>query len=114
MAEEMDDQAWEMLNRPVSGNGLTLLSGTSGDSGGKGHESEEDALKSALGMLVRMTRLHDLGLAQLLCMPEEGQEDEPVRNPKTGKEKGEGLLRDTGAGPLQDTGAQLLQATEVA
>ncbi|KAI5887652.1 uncharacterized protein SCHCODRAFT_02638615 [Schizophyllum commune H4-8] len=81
MAEEMDDRAWEMLNRPVSGNGLTLLSGT-GDSGGEGHESEEDALKSALGMLVRMTRLHDLGLAQLLCMPEEaggeGGEDEPV------------------------------------
>ena len=63
-----------------------------------------------------MTRLHDLGLAQLLCMPEEGDasdEGAPARNPLAGKEAAEGLLRDTGAGPLQDTGAQPLQATEV-
>lgn len=67
---------------------------------------------------MRMTRLHDLGLAQLLCMPEEegdaSGEGAPARNPLAGKEAGEGLLRDTGAGPLQDTGAQPLQATEVA
>ena len=42
----MDDRAWEMLNRPVSGNGLTLLSGTPGDSGGEGHESEGEGHES--------------------------------------------------------------------
>ncbi|KAL1731439.1 hypothetical protein EV714DRAFT_271676 [Schizophyllum commune] len=127
MAEEMDEEAWEMLNAPAS-NGFNPLGNGGGDGGDDGgHESEDDHLKAALGMLVRMTRLHDLGLAQLLCMPEEGGEeegegDEPVRNSIAGREKGEGLLRDTGAGPLrdtgagplQDTGAQPLQATEVA
>ena len=146
----MDEEAWEMLNAPAS-NGFNPL-GNGGRDGGDdgGHESEgtsglappvarrwkehrrlqatsDDHLKAALGMLVRMTRLHDLGLAQLLCMPEEGGKeegdgDEPVRSPVAGREKREALLRDTGAGllqdtgtgPLQDTGAQPLQATEVA
>ena len=140
-AEEMDEEAWEMLNRPVAGGGLGPF-GRNGDGGDVEPQSEgtsslappvakrwkehrrlqatsDDHLKAALGMLVRMTRLHDLGLAQLLCMPEEGDAsgegdgDEPVRSPVAGREKKEGLLRDTGAGPLQDTGAQPLQATEV-
>ncbi|KAI4520216.1 hypothetical protein K525DRAFT_204212 [Schizophyllum commune Loenen D] len=69
MAEEMDEEAWEMLNAPAN-----------------------DHLKAALGMLVRMTRLHDLGLAQLLCMPEEGGEeegegDEPMQDPIAVKEE---------------------------
>ncbi|TRM60056.1 hypothetical protein BD626DRAFT_461778 [Schizophyllum amplum] len=51
MAEEMDDATWDMLNRPIGGGGPA------------------DHLKAELGLLVRMTRLHDLGLAQL-CMPE--------------------------------------------
>lgn len=41
---------------------------------------------------MRMTRLHDLGLAQLLCMPEEGGEeegegDEPMQDPIAVKEE---------------------------
>jgi len=45
MAEEMEEVTWEFLN-------------TRGD--GRGDEE--------LSMLLRMTRLHDLGLAQL-CLP---------------------------------------------
>ena len=104
-----------MLNRPVAGGGLGPF-GRGGDvepqSEGtsslappvarrwKEHRrlqaTSDDHLKAALGMLVRMTRLHDLGLAQLLCMPEEGDAsgEGPVRDPKTGKEKGEEPSRD--------------------
>ncbi|KAL1741468.1 hypothetical protein HDZ31DRAFT_45387 [Schizophyllum fasciatum] len=64
MAEEMDDATWELLNSPSGG-------------------APDDLLKAELGMLVRMTRLHDLGLAQLLCMPdvevEEHGEDDCTR-----------------------------------
>ncbi|KAF8183765.1 hypothetical protein K438DRAFT_1920148 [Mycena galopus ATCC 62051] len=49
-ADEMDDDAWGLLN-----------------SGGAGSVSSDVSL--GLGMLVRMTRLHDLGLAQL-CLPD--------------------------------------------
>nr|GAT58949.1 predicted protein [Mycena chlorophos] len=47
MAEEMDEHAWTLLN-------------TSPEDG------DQTRLSLALGMLVRMTRLHDLGLAQLV------------------------------------------------
>jgi len=52
MGDEMDDTTWDLLNDPV----------------------EEDATNDTsrtLGMLVRMTRLHDLGLAQLCFDVEE-------------------------------------------
>ncbi|KAJ6476268.1 hypothetical protein C8R45DRAFT_834205 [Mycena sanguinolenta] len=49
-AEEMDDDAWDLLN-----------------SVGAGHVNS--SVSVGLGMLVRMTRLHDLGLAQL-CLPD--------------------------------------------
>jgi hypothetical protein len=49
-ADEMDDEAWTLLN-----------------SAGEGNASSGISL--GLGMLVRMTRLHDLGLAQL-CLPD--------------------------------------------
>lgn len=49
-ADEMDDTAWSLLNS----------SGESNASAG---------LSLSLGMLVRMTRLHDLGLGQL-CLPD--------------------------------------------
>ncbi|TFK47223.1 hypothetical protein OE88DRAFT_1686660 [Heliocybe sulcata] len=45
-AKELDDQTWEFLNTP-----------------GGGHDD------MGLGMLLRMSRLHDLGLAQL-CFPD--------------------------------------------
>ncbi|KAJ7280212.1 hypothetical protein C8J57DRAFT_1301938 [Mycena rebaudengoi] len=50
MAEEMDDDAWALLNSCGEGNANTVVS-------------------SGLGLLIRMTRLHDLGLAQL-CLPD--------------------------------------------
>ncbi|KAK7055160.1 hypothetical protein R3P38DRAFT_2845484, partial [Favolaschia claudopus] len=49
-AEEMDEGAWQDLN-----------------SAGEGHAPSPVGV--GLGMLVRMTRLHDLGLAQL-CLPD--------------------------------------------
>ncbi|KAJ7179584.1 hypothetical protein C8R46DRAFT_1074163 [Mycena filopes] len=57
-ADEMDDEAWTLLNSTGDGNA------TSGISVG-------------LGMLVRMTRLHDLGLAQL-CLPDVDFEEEEI------------------------------------
>ena len=50
MADEMDDASWELLNGP-------------------GVDSAQGDTSRALGMLVKMTRLHDLGLAQL-CFDE--------------------------------------------
>jgi len=49
-ADEMDDEAWGLLNSVGEGNASSGVS-------------------VGLGMLVRMTRLHDLGLAQL-CLPD--------------------------------------------
>ncbi|KAJ6542712.1 hypothetical protein B0H19DRAFT_1222017 [Mycena capillaripes] len=49
-ADEMSDEAWTLLNSAGSGNASSSVS-------------------VGLGMLVRMTRLHDLGLAQL-CLPD--------------------------------------------
>jgi hypothetical protein len=46
MEHEMDDMTWELLNGPGEGNARSDV--------GLG-----------LGMLVKMTRLHDLGLGQL-------------------------------------------------
>ncbi|KAJ7223095.1 hypothetical protein GGX14DRAFT_351999 [Mycena pura] len=50
MAEEMDEDAWTRLNSSGDGNA-------------------DSPVSIGLGMLVRMTRLHDLGLAQL-CLPD--------------------------------------------
>ncbi|KAF8346647.1 hypothetical protein F5887DRAFT_834094, partial [Amanita rubescens] len=44
--DEIDDETWEIMNGPAGGNGTSELG-------------------TALGMLVKMTRLHDLGLGQL-------------------------------------------------
>ncbi|KAF9477981.1 hypothetical protein BDN70DRAFT_880504 [Pholiota conissans] len=52
MADEMDDTTWELLNIPDD-------------------EVYQSSESRALGMLVRMTRLHDLGLAQLCFDPDE-------------------------------------------
>ena len=54
-ADEMDDLSWDMLNTPEF--------------------TTEGAVGQALGMLVKMTRLHDLGLAQL-CFDDEEEEDD--------------------------------------
>ncbi|KAJ7079770.1 hypothetical protein B0H15DRAFT_787694 [Mycena belliarum] len=55
-ADEMSDEAWAMLN-----------------SSGEGHATT--GVSVGLGMLVRMTRLHDLGLAQL-CLPDVAFDEE--------------------------------------
>ncbi|KAJ7468656.1 hypothetical protein FB451DRAFT_1136821 [Mycena latifolia] len=55
-ADEMDDAAWALLNRNSAGTHTVAVSA------------------AGLGMLVRMTRLHDLGLAQL-CLPDVDWED---------------------------------------
>ncbi|KDR74061.1 hypothetical protein GALMADRAFT_250790 [Galerina marginata CBS 339.88] len=52
MGDEMDDDAWELLNGPGETVAINDVSRT-------------------LGMLVKMTRLHDLGLAQLCFDAEE-------------------------------------------
>jgi hypothetical protein len=49
--DEIDDETWEIMNGPAGGNGTSELG-------------------TALGMLVKMTRLHDLGLGQL-CLGQE-------------------------------------------
>ncbi|KAH9477076.1 hypothetical protein JR316_0010992 [Psilocybe cubensis] len=46
MADEMDDEAWNLLNGP-------------------GENSTQNDVSHSLGMIVKMTRLYDLGLAQL-------------------------------------------------
>ncbi|KAJ6508607.1 hypothetical protein C8R45DRAFT_1089769 [Mycena sanguinolenta] len=57
-ADEMHDEAWTLLNSTGDGNAISGVS-------------------VGLGMLVRMTGLHDLGLAQL-CLPDVGfDEDGP-------------------------------------
>ncbi|KAK0213500.1 hypothetical protein IW262DRAFT_310731 [Armillaria fumosa] len=48
--DEMDDKAWSMLNAPLQ-------------------SDQHGELSTGLSMLVRMTRLYDLGLAQL-CFPD--------------------------------------------
>ncbi|KAJ6482917.1 hypothetical protein C8R47DRAFT_577324 [Mycena vitilis] len=55
-ADEMDDEAWTLLNSAGEGNANSGVS-------------------VGLGMLVRMTRLHDLGLAQL-CLPDVDLDEE--------------------------------------
>lgn len=52
ISDEIDDISWELLNRPqVPQN--------------PGHATAASLTSRALGLLVRMTRMHDLGLAQL-------------------------------------------------
>jgi len=57
MGIEMDEHSWNLLNGP--GDGMT-----------------QSELSQSLAMLVKMTRLHDLGLAQL-CF---GDEDVSMRS----------------------------------
>ena len=56
MAEDLDDATWELLDEsrppPITSTGMVPAEAGVG-----------------LGMLLKMTRLHDLGLAQL-CMPD--------------------------------------------
>lgn len=52
MGDEMDEESWSLLNGP--GDGTT-----------------HSDLSQSLGMLVKMTRLYDLGLAQLCFSDEE-------------------------------------------
>ena len=52
MGDEMDDTTWDLLNDPVP------------------YDAANDT-SHTLGMLVKMTRLHDLGLAQLCFDAEE-------------------------------------------
>ena len=54
MAEDLDDATWELLDRA-----------------GPVHPAQEEKNVASVGlaMLLKMTRLHDLGLAQL-CLPE--------------------------------------------
>lgn len=56
MADDMDDESWERLNTPASAEGAATAT--------------ESETSKVLGLLMRMTRLHDLGLAQL-CFGEE-------------------------------------------
>jgi hypothetical protein len=58
MAEDLDDATWELLDRAGP---VRLASEEIG--------TEKNVARIGLAMLLKMTRLHDLGLAQL-CMPE--------------------------------------------
>ncbi|KAI0270543.1 hypothetical protein BC834DRAFT_861936 [Gloeopeniophorella convolvens] len=51
MAEDLDDATWDLLDGPVQ------------------HAQAQGRADVGLGMLLKMTRLHDLGLAQL-CVPD--------------------------------------------
>lgn len=55
MAEDLDDETWALLNIPA-----------------RAQPGQEDV---GLSMVLKMTRLHDLGLAQL-CVPEMGIDEE--------------------------------------
>ncbi|KAF8890676.1 hypothetical protein BD779DRAFT_1416443, partial [Infundibulicybe gibba] len=55
MADEMDEHTWALLN-------------------GTGEQNSHGEVSAGLGMLVKMTRLHDLGLAQLCLGEEEGDD----------------------------------------
>lgn len=55
MAEDLDDETWALLNTPA-----------------RAQPGQEDV---GLSMVLKMTRLHDLGLAQL-CVPEMGIDEE--------------------------------------
>lgn len=58
MAEDLDDATWEQLDRA----GPVRLAQ-------EDISAEKNAARVGLAMLLKMTRLHDLGLAQL-CIPE--------------------------------------------
>jgi hypothetical protein len=53
MAEDLDDATWELLDESESARTISF----------------ETTVGVGLGMLLKMTRLHDLGLAQL-CVPD--------------------------------------------
>ena len=73
MAEELDDATWELLDRTGPARPVQEEAGASVASVG-------------LAMLLKMTRLHDLGLAQL-CIPELVI-DEDVHPTETRKDRG--------------------------
>ncbi len=58
MAEDLDDTTWELLDRAGPARPAKEEVG-----------AETSVASAGLTMLLKMTRLHDLGLAQL-CMPE--------------------------------------------
>lgn len=58
MAEELDDATWELLDRARPAHPAQEEAG-----------AETSVASAGLAMLLKMTRLHDLGLAQL-CIPE--------------------------------------------
>jgi hypothetical protein len=58
MAEDLDDATWELLDRAKPMRPAQEEIGT-----------EKNVARAGLTMLLKMTRLHDLGLAQL-CIPE--------------------------------------------
>ncbi|KAF9556459.1 hypothetical protein CPC08DRAFT_765234 [Agrocybe pediades] len=62
MADDMDDESWERLNTPASAEGAATAT--------------ESETSKVLGLLMRMTRLHDLGLAQLCFGEDEVEERE--------------------------------------
>ncbi|KAH9044995.1 hypothetical protein EDB83DRAFT_2553928 [Lactarius deliciosus] len=74
MAEDLDDATWELLDRAGPARPVKEEVGT-----------ERSVASVGLAMLLKMTRLHDLGLAQL-CMPElafDEDLDEDVRLTQT-------------------------------
>jgi hypothetical protein len=64
MAEDLDDATWELLDR------ARPIRPTQEEIG-----TEKNVARAGLAMLLKMTRLHDLGLAQL-CIPELVTEEE--------------------------------------
>ena len=58
MAEDLDDATWELLDRAGPVHPAQEEIG-----------AEKNVASVGLAMLLKMTRLHDLGLAQL-CLPE--------------------------------------------
>ncbi|TEB21474.1 hypothetical protein FA13DRAFT_1819523 [Coprinellus micaceus] len=77
MAEDIDDETWDLLNSPTC-DLKSLLHASMHESlptSDTKPRSKHDT-SAALGMMVRMTRLHDLGLAQLLFGRDDDDEDE--------------------------------------
>ncbi|KAH9034058.1 hypothetical protein EDB85DRAFT_1948667 [Lactarius pseudohatsudake] len=75
MAEDLDDATWELLDRAGPARPVKEEVG-----------AERSVASVGLAMLLKMTRLHDLGLAQL-CMPELAF-DEDVRLTQTRQDLG--------------------------
>ena len=74
MAEDLDDATWELLDR------ARPVRVTREEIG-----AEKNVASVDLAMLLKMTRLHDLGLAEL-CMPELVTDDEDIRQDRGKRE----------------------------